>query len=79
MRVLEEINYPAFRVSILSWNNKYLIKAESGLLEQTFKVPETEVSSIEEVKEMLTPEWQQQINERFKEMGKQLQAMLNPY
>jgi hypothetical protein len=79
MRVVEEIIFPQFRVTILSWNDKYLIKAESGWLEQTFKIPVTEVVDINEIKEMLSPDWQSRVHERFKEMGDQLQAMLNPY
>lgn len=38
MRVLKEIPHPSCRITLFEWNNRYLIKLERGLLEQTFKV-----------------------------------------
>ncbi|NJM24510.1 MAG: hypothetical protein HC859_02265 [Bacteroidia bacterium] len=38
MRVLKEIPHSSCRITLFEWNNRYLIKLERGLLEQTFKV-----------------------------------------
>lgn len=36
------------------WNNRYLIKVEQGLLEQTYKVQEYDVPTEDEVRRMVT-------------------------
>ena len=45
MRVVGEISHPECKITIFAWNNRYLIKLEQGLLEQTFKVNEYDVTS----------------------------------
>lgn len=45
MRIVGEIPHPGFKITLLSWNNKYLIKFERGPLEQTFKIPEFELTN----------------------------------
>jgi hypothetical protein len=44
MRVVGEIPHSDCKITIFSWNNRYLIKLEQGLLEQTFKVNEFDIS-----------------------------------
>lgn len=43
MRVVREFTQEGIRISVFSWNNKYLLKFEMGPMEQTFKIPETEI------------------------------------
>lgn len=43
MRIVSEITNLPFRVTIFSWNNKYIIKCEYGPLEQTYKIAESDV------------------------------------
>lgn len=43
MRVVREFSKDGIRLSIFSWNNKYLVKYELGPMEQTFKIPEMDV------------------------------------
>lgn len=57
MRVIGEIPHPECKITIFHWNNRYLIKLEKGLLEQTYKVQEFDVSSEEEVRKMVTGEF----------------------
>ncbi|MDZ7648033.1 MAG: hypothetical protein U5K54_13125 [Cytophagales bacterium] len=49
MRVIKEIPYANFKITIFQWNGKYLIKIESGLLEQTFKINELDTTSEDDV------------------------------
>ena len=42
MRVVKEVTLGEIRVSIFSWNSKYIFKYELGPMEQTFKVSETD-------------------------------------
>ena len=43
MRVVKEVTLGEIRVSIFSWNSKYIFKYELGPMEQTFKVSETDI------------------------------------
>ena len=53
MRVVKEIPHPELKITVFQWNNRYLIKLEAGLLEQTYKIHEYDVASEEDVIEIL--------------------------
>lgn len=72
MRVVRELSHPDFKITIFSWNNRYLIKLEEGLLEQTFKIPEMDVSSDEDVVSLLDAEFLHQAAVLFRQMGQSL-------
>lgn len=57
MRVLAEIPHSHFKIQIFNWNAKYLVKIEIDKYEQTFKVAETNVNGLEDVKALLTEEF----------------------
>lgn len=68
MRIVNEIIHPECKITIFSWNSKYLIKFERGLIEQTYKVPETEVSGDEEINKLVRGELLKKVLVRFNEM-----------
>lgn len=72
MRVVKEIPYQQFKITIFHWNNRYLIKLESGSLEQTFKISELDVLSEEEVLVLLDETFLVQAVTRFADMSKSL-------
>ena len=72
MRLVREIPNPDFKITIFSWNNRYLIKLEQGVLEQTYKIPETDVMGEEALYSILDAEFLQQAATRFHEMGHSL-------
>lgn len=72
MRVVKEISHPECKITIYAWNNRYLIKLENGLLEQTFKIHEYDVSGEAELLEILDEEFIQQALTRFREMGQSI-------
>ncbi|HEX8040087.1 MAG TPA: hypothetical protein VF490_13090 [Chryseosolibacter sp.] len=72
MRVVREITHPEFKITIFSWNNRYLIKLEQGFLEQTFKVSEFDLSGEEELLSLLDAEFLHQASLRFQDMGQSL-------
>lgn len=72
MRVVREISHPQFKITIFSWNNRYLVKLEQGLLEQTFKVSELDLTGDEDVLAILDAEFLHQAHLRFQEMGRSL-------
>jgi hypothetical protein len=72
MRVVKEVTLGEIRVSIFSWNSKYIFKYELGPMEQTFKVSETEILEESELAGFLEGEFLEEVQQRFKEMGESL-------
>jgi hypothetical protein len=72
MRVVGEIPHPKLKITIFNWNNRYLIKLEAGFFEQTFKISELDITSEEELKKMVDPEFIQEAEARFNEMAQSL-------
>lgn len=72
MRLVKEIAHPDCKITIFSWNNRYLVKLEQGPLEQTFKIPEFDLSGEEELLATIDAEFLHQAATRFQEMGRSL-------
>jgi hypothetical protein len=72
MRVVKEMTLGEIRVSIFSWNSKYIFKYELGPMEQTFKVSETDILEESELDGFLEGEFLEEVQGRFKEMGESL-------
>ena len=53
MRVVGEIADTRCKITLFAWNNRYLIKFERGLLEQTFKINEFDVTSEQELYQLI--------------------------
>ncbi len=76
MRVVKEIPYQHFKITIFHWNNRYLIKLESGSFEQTFKISELDVFSEDEVLALLDDTFLEQALHRFDDMAESLSLAL---
>ncbi len=72
MRVVGEIPHSDCKITIFHWNNRYLIKLEQGPFEQTFKIQEYDLSSEEEVKQVVSEEFIQSALRRFEAMAHSL-------
>ena len=72
MRVVKEVTLGEIRVSIFSWNSKYIFKYELGPMEQTFKVSETDILEESELAGFLEGDFLEEVNQRFQEMGESL-------
>ena len=72
MRVVKEVTLGEIRVSIFSWNSKYIFKYELGPMEQTFKVSETDILEESELESFLEGEFLEEVKQRFEEMGESL-------
>ena len=72
MRVVKEVTRGEIRVSIFSWNSKYIFKYELGPMEQTFKVSETDILEESELESFLDGEFLEEVKQRFEEMGESL-------
>jgi hypothetical protein len=73
MRVVTEIPHPAVKITIFSWNGKYIIKLERGPLEQTYKVSELDILAEADIIKMIDEDFISGALQRFAEMGKALQ------
>ena len=69
MRVVREETRGEIRVSIFSWNSKYIFKYELGPMEQTFKVSETDILEESELESFLEGDFMEEVKRRFEEMG----------
>jgi hypothetical protein len=68
MRIIGEIPHPSCKITLFSWNNRYLIKLEQGLLEQTYKIDQFELSSEQELHQILSEEFLTTATNLFSEM-----------
>lgn len=77
MRILKELTLPSgLKVSLFSWNGKYLLKLENGFLEQTYKVNESDVSGQEEVEGLIQiPDFEAKALEIFRKMEENLEQL----
>ena len=78
MRVIKEIIKPNYRITIFNWNGKYLIKFEQGDLEQTFKISEFDVISEEDINNLLTEEFNNEVVKNFRNMNDTLTKYFEP-
>lgn len=76
MRVVKELIQEEIRVSIFSWNNKYILKFELGPMEQTFKLSEMDVLEESDLDAFLGGDFFQKVRVRFDEMGKSFRSEL---
>lgn len=76
MRVVKELVREEVRISIFSWNNKYIIKFELGPMEQTFKLNEMDVLEESELESFLEGDFFEKVKRRFDEMGNTFRSQL---
>ncbi len=74
MRVVGEIPHSDCKITLFSWNNRYLIKLELGLFEQTFKINQFDVPSETDLFKIVDEPFIQQGMKRFDEMHSSLQG-----
>ena len=70
MRVIAELPHPECKISIFSMNQKYIVKFEQGVFEQSYKLAELDLSGggVNDVFEILDEEFIATVVERFKSM-----------
>lgn len=69
MRIIGTIDHPVIKISIFSWNEKYIVKAEAGFFEQSYKFRQDDFKDIEQLKEFFDELMMQQLHETFKKMS----------
>ena len=76
MRVVREITGKPCKVTVFSWNEKYLIKLEYGPFEQTYKVSMMDYLE-EELDDILSDQFISEAMERFQLMGESLKKAIS--
>jgi len=74
MRVLRDIPHELYKIQIFQYNEKYIVKIELDQFEQTFKIGELDVDSLDEVENMITKQLLSNSLQRFVEMRKDWQS-----
>ena len=70
MRIIAELPHPEFKISILSMNQKFIVKIEKGTLEQSYKIHEMDLTDgVNSVFEILDAAFLQTVASRFSQMG----------
>ena len=71
MRVIAELPHPDFKISIFAMNQKFIVKIEKGVLEQSYKIPEIDLTDgVNSVFELLDEAFLKTVTSRFAEMNK---------
>lgn len=64
------------KVSLFDWNQKYLVKIEQGLCEQTFKMSHFDVADETALRDAVTPAFIQKALDRFASMHEDLNELI---
>ena len=77
MRVVKEIPNNTCKITVFSWNDKYLIKFETASMEQTYKVKQWDILDENEIDEIISTKFIDKVLARFDEMGKDFTEALD--
>jgi hypothetical protein len=65
MRTVAEIPHHTFKITVFSYNAKYIVKIELAQFEQIFKISEMDVMGLEDINKMLSPVFLENCMDRF--------------
>lgn len=76
MRVIGEVPHNLYKITLFQWNGKFIIKIESGLMEQSYKLDEWEVPE-SALSDLLDDDFMSSVARRFRDMHHDFQATLD--
>lgn len=76
MRYIKDLANQQFKIGLYQWNNKYIIKIESGTYEQTYKIDDYEVDSVDQIEACIDEAFLKAIADRFDAMHEDFNATL---
>ncbi|KAA6439154.1 hypothetical protein FEM33_12790 [Dyadobacter flavalbus] len=68
MRYIKDLPGSGYKIGLYQWNNKYIVKIESGMYEQTYKIDDYEIQSQEEIEACIDEAFLAGVTNRFSEM-----------
>lgn len=72
MRTLGFIEHRAYKITVFSWSEKYIVKIEAGYFEQTFKFRQEDFQSWEDLKFLFDELMVEKIRRNFMQMSADL-------
>ncbi|WP_299455117.1 hypothetical protein [uncultured Microscilla sp.] len=80
MRLIDNIPHPKCSITLLTMNQKYILKFEQNNLEQTYKISEMDVTGEAEVREIAQDtEFIEKVLARFETMEEDFYKVLQGY
>lgn len=80
MRIIGSIPHPVMKISIFQLNMKFAVKFEAGLMEQTFKIRQSDaINSADDVGKLVDEKFMNACLERFKTMNTDLADCFKRY
>jgi hypothetical protein len=76
MKAIGGIQHPECKISLFDWNQKYLVKIEQGMCEQTFKVSHFDVADEAALRAAVTPAFIEKALSRFASMHESINEIL---
>lgn len=78
MRIAGYIPHQSLKITIFHYENRYSLKFENALYEQTFKIrPMEGLNNEEDIKTLVSPEFLNEIEARFISMHNQMSNVYN--
>jgi len=78
MRILGQIPHPIIKISVLSLNDKFILKLEYDLLEQVYKIRNCdEITDFGTLEQLVDEQFLNACIQRFNEMNKDLYDTFN--
>ena len=75
MRTLAEFSQGRDKITLMHWNEKYVIRVERGPLEQTYKLDALDFAGPEDVRARLDLAFTESCDRTFQLMGQELAAL----
>jgi len=79
MRIIATIPHPKIKISVFQMNQKYLLKMEAGPYEQTYKIYEDEINSMEQLHAICNEAFMQTVIARFEQMHADFENTLKQF
>lgn len=79
MRIVGEVPHPIFKITIFSWNNRYLIKFEHGYYEQTYKIDQFELAHENNLHKIVSDDFINEVSLHFNAMAQSLNKAMQSF
>lgn len=76
MRTIRTIPHEKCNITIFHWNNRYLVKLENGLFEQTYKIPQYDLAGEGDLDAIISEEFIDESVARFEQMAESLRKAM---
>ncbi|MEZ5023445.1 MAG: hypothetical protein R2728_09335 [Chitinophagales bacterium] len=73
MRIIGTIPHPVLKITVFQLSMKFAIKFEVGMMEQTYKIRESDlIAKLSDINNLVDEKFTEQVLEQFKEMAEVL-------